>query len=170
MFPVALLFRYAECHNIQPCEKTSMSLTEPDLRISHIRLFSRTHRRSGSSVCCKGDCWRRAILGSVSVTRPLIPLRSTANPFEWATARTGHYPDYTSNMSWSDCHTAIPPPCLLSACWRLPEGTARLSQVPMQTVGLPATDSDPGPARHAHQIACHAAGFQDMKPLALRRR
>ena len=67
-------------------------------------------------------------------------------PSSGPTARTGNYPDYTSNMSWSDCHTAIPPPCLLPACWRLPEGAVRLSQVPMQTVGLPATDSDPGPA------------------------
>ena len=40
----------------------------------------------------------------------------------------------------------------------------------MQTVGLPATDSDPGPARHTHRIACRTAGFQEMKPLALRRR
>ena len=29
-------------------------------------------------------------------------------------ARAGHYPDYASTMSWSDCHTAIPPPCLFS--------------------------------------------------------
>jgi hypothetical protein len=41
-------------------------------------------RAKRGSVRCKGGCWRRAILGSASVTRPLIPLRSTANPFEWA--------------------------------------------------------------------------------------
>ena len=28
-------------------------------------------------------------------------------------------------------------------------------------------DSDPGTARHTHPDACHAAGFQAMKPLAL---
>jgi len=39
----SLLFRFEECHNIQPCEETSMPLTEPDLWISHIRLFSKTH-------------------------------------------------------------------------------------------------------------------------------
>ena len=50
-------------------------------------------------------------------------------------ALAGHYSDYASTMSWSDCHAAIPPPCLLSACWRLPEGATWLSQVPMQTVG-----------------------------------
>ena len=94
----------------------------------------------------------RAVVGGVrySVQCPShVPSSLCAllpTPSSGPTARTGHYPDYTSNMSWSDCHTAIPPPCVLSACWRLPEGAARLSQVPMQTVGLPATDSDPGPA------------------------
>ena len=56
-------------------------------------------------------------------------------PSSGPAARAGYYPDYASTMSWSDCHAAIPPPCLLSACWRLPEGAAWLSQVPMQTVG-----------------------------------
>ena len=27
-------------------------------------------------------------------------------------ARAGHYSDYASTMSWSDCHAAILPPCL----------------------------------------------------------
>ena len=40
---LALLFRYEECHNIQPWKVTSMPLTEPDLWISHIRLFGETH-------------------------------------------------------------------------------------------------------------------------------
>jgi len=40
---LALLFRYEECHNIQPCEVISMPLTEPDGRISRIRLFRITH-------------------------------------------------------------------------------------------------------------------------------
>ena len=40
----SLLFRFEECHNIQPCEETSMPLTEPDLWISHIRLFSKAHK------------------------------------------------------------------------------------------------------------------------------
>jgi len=37
------LFQFGECHNIQPCEDTSMPLTEPDGRISRIRLFHMTH-------------------------------------------------------------------------------------------------------------------------------
>ena len=40
---LTLLFRYEECHNIQPWKDASMPLTEPDLQISHIRLFNRTH-------------------------------------------------------------------------------------------------------------------------------
>ncbi len=120
-----------------------MSLTEPDLWISHIRLFSRTHGQSGAPFAV------RAVVGGVrySVQCPAHVPSSLCvllpTPSSGPTARAGHYPGYTSNMSWSDCHTAIPPPCLLSACWRLPERAARLSQVPMQTVGLPATDSDP---------------------------
>lgn len=41
---LALLFRCEECHNIQPCEVISTPLTEPDLKISLIRLFGQTHR------------------------------------------------------------------------------------------------------------------------------
>jgi hypothetical protein len=32
-----------ECHNILPYQRASTPLTEPDLRISLIRLFSKTH-------------------------------------------------------------------------------------------------------------------------------
>jgi hypothetical protein len=32
-----------ECHNILPCERTSISLTQPDMKISLIRLLSKTH-------------------------------------------------------------------------------------------------------------------------------
>jgi len=32
-----------ECHNILPCERTSTPLTEPDMKISLIRLFSMLH-------------------------------------------------------------------------------------------------------------------------------
>ncbi len=39
----ALPFRYEECHNIQPWKATSMPLPEPDLWISHIRLFGKAH-------------------------------------------------------------------------------------------------------------------------------
>jgi hypothetical protein len=35
-------------------------------------------------------------------------------PSSGPAALVGHYPDYASTMSWSDCHTAIPPPCLFS--------------------------------------------------------
>jgi hypothetical protein len=47
---LALPFRCEECHNIQPWKATSMSLTEPDLWISHIRLFGKAHV-TGDSVC-----------------------------------------------------------------------------------------------------------------------
>jgi hypothetical protein len=32
-----------ECHNILPCKRASTPLTAPDVRISLIRLFSKTH-------------------------------------------------------------------------------------------------------------------------------
>jgi len=32
-----------ECHNILPYERTSTALTEPDMKISLIQLFSKTH-------------------------------------------------------------------------------------------------------------------------------
>jgi len=89
-----------------------MSLTEPDVSISDIRLFSRTHGRSRPLCLAVRAFWRRAVFGSVPDARLRNPLRSTANPFEWAAARAGHYPGYASTMSWSDCHAAVPPPHL----------------------------------------------------------
>jgi len=41
-------FTLEECHNIQPCGETSTPLTEPDLKISFIRLFGKTHTTSDS--------------------------------------------------------------------------------------------------------------------------
>jgi hypothetical protein len=46
----------------------------------------------------------------------LIPLHLTARPFKCPglAGLDGHYPIYTFTMTWSDCRTAILPPCLFS--------------------------------------------------------
>ena len=100
-----------------------------------------------------------------------FPLRFTANPFEWTNVRNGHYPGYSSTTSWSDYRTAILPPCLLlglleASFWER-HGSPKFRCKPLDYLLRTQT-----PARRdtLTQNACRAAGFQDMKPLALRRR
>jgi len=88
-------------------------------------------------------------------------------------ARAGRYSDYASTMSWSDCRSALPPPCLcgLLETFRgfAPAEAARLSQVPCQTVEGPATDLDPGPAsptRFLRWQRCWLPGFETLGPAA----
>ena len=51
-------------------------------------------------------------LRSAYATSSLYALLPT--PSSGLHVRAGHYPDYASTMSWSDCHVAILPPCLFS--------------------------------------------------------
>ena len=93
--------------------KTSTPLTEPDVSISDIRLFNRTHGRSnGLRAVIRaviGDV-RYSVLCPTHVSSSLCVLLPT--PSSGLRALTGHYSDYSSTMSWSDCHAAILPPCL----------------------------------------------------------
>ena len=118
----------------------------------------------------------RANFGNVGISisvygiRFFIPLRSTANPFEWTPCP----------------HRALPRLLLYYELVRLPY--RHTSALPLRLVGgfrwerhgspkfrcepfdyLPRTQT---PARRYTLtiIACSATGFQEMKPLALRRR
>ena len=61
---------------------------------------------------------RYSVLCPAHVSSSLCVLLPT--PSSGLCTRAGHYFGYSSTMSWSDCHAAIPPPCLFSACCRLP--------------------------------------------------
>ena len=100
--------------------KTSTPLTEPDVSISDIRLFNELTDEATGSCRYKGGIGdvRYSVQCPTHVSSSLCVLLPT--PSSGLRALAGHYSDYSSTMSWSDCHAAIPPPCLFSACWRLP--------------------------------------------------
>ena len=100
--------------------------------------------------------------------RHLTSLQHTADPFECprVSGLAGHYSGYSSNMSRSDCHAAIPPPCFFSLLEASFENSVAL---PSSVVNLRMTRHGLRP-RHVTDtlafIACSATGFQMDNPLA----
>ena len=96
-----------------------MPLTEPDLWISHIRLFDSSHAtrtsRTGTVLLHRpvpakaygapfaySDI-RKSLSSVVSISvygiLRLFPLRQTVNPFGWLYVLGGHYPVYSPTTS-----------------------------------------------------------------------
>ena len=91
-------------------------------------------RRAVAPCRCKGlGGVRCSVRCPTHVSASLCVLLPT--PSSGPAARAGHYPDYSSTMSWSDCHAVTLPPHLFGFVGSFLCGTAWLSQVPMQTVG-----------------------------------
>ena len=93
---------------------------------SRTKLYRRVVIRAVLATC------RYSVQCPTLVSSSLCVLPPT--PSSGLRALAGHYSDYSSTMSWSDCHAAIPPPCLFRLVGGFPSGATWLSQVPMQTV------------------------------------
>ncbi len=141
-----------------------MPLTEPDLWISHIRLFSKSHapvqvvryEQYIPPFVFHVSAWQRSHDHSTTYCQPLrVSLRST-----------GHYPGYTSTMSQSDYRNAIP---LRHFFGSLAASVGNASVLPSSAIdsSFARHGLRPRHARHALTISVHTdTGFGEMKPLA----
>ena len=107
-------------HFVLSLKTTSTSLTEPDLWISHIRLFNRTHEQSISCVVM------RAVLATCGIR--LGARHTSPHPFAFCCqplrVDSVSSPDITPTTPLLRVGpTAMPPYLFLafSACWRLPK-------------------------------------------------
>ena len=142
-----------ECHNILPCKRTlrpsqnrtcgfptsgsSAKLTHRTTVCKHTIHTTRSVPAKDIVAFLSSPLRYEGNIASVTLSISEYGIRSSSlyallpTPSSGLVVRTGHYPDYASTMSWSEHRTAILPPHLFSACWKLQLGAARFSQVPM---------------------------------------
>ena len=107
-----------------------MPLTEPDVRISRIRLVNDTSESKVVFALFQRSSWRN----SPSLVRlfhcPV--LISPLTPSSGLPALTGHYSGYAFTTSQSDYPASLPPPCLFSlleTCSIAPAGFSQVSDI-----------------------------------------
>ena len=80
----------------------------------------------------------------------------------------GHYPGYTSTMSWSDCHAAILPPCFFSLLEAsVGRGTALPSSDANRWITCHGLRPRPGTTRSPDRVpCCWLPGHETLGPAA----